>query len=74
MRLNLLPTAGHDIGEYFGARSSFGLSHPIQQQINRKDNEQRNINNRMGDGVKIFTQFKDKIKQHFTELEPEITF
>ena len=57
MRLHLLPTAGHDIGEYFGVRSSFGLSNSIQEQINRIDNEQRNYNSRMDDGVKIFTQF-----------------
>ena len=39
--LHLLPTVGHDIGEYFGAGNSFGLSHPIQQQISRIDYEQR---------------------------------
>ena len=78
MRLQLLPTAGHDIGEYFGARSAFGLSHPIQEQINRIDNQTKNINSRMDDSVKIFTQFKNKVKNYFDEIEqadlPEVKF
>ena len=68
MRLNLLPTAGHDIGEYFGARSAFGLSHPIQEQINRIDNQTRNINSRMDDAVKMFSQFKQPMPE--PEEEP----
>jgi hypothetical protein len=78
MRLQLLPSAGHDIGEYFGARSAFGLSHPIQEQINRIDNQTKNINSRMDDSVKIFTQFKNKVKNYFDEIEqadlPEVKF
>jgi hypothetical protein len=68
MRLNLLPTAGHDIGEYFGARSAFGLSHPIQEQINRIDNQTKNINSRMDDAVKMFSQFKQPMPE--PEEEP----
>ena len=74
MRLNLLPTAGHDIGEYFGARSSFGLSHPIQQEINRLDNEQRNINSRMDDAVKMYSQFKQPIPEEEPIPEPPTSF
>ena len=59
MRIHLLPTTGHDIGEYFGARSAFGLSNPIQQQINRKDNEPRNKNSLMDDTVKCIVNLNN---------------
>jgi hypothetical protein len=68
MRLHLLPTAGHDIGEYFGARSAFGLSQPIQEQINRIDNQTKNINSRMDDAVKMYSQFKKPMPE--PEEEP----
>jgi len=74
MRLQLLPTAGHDIGEYFGARSAFGLSHPIQQQINRKDNEPRNKNSHMDDIVKMAYQFDKRLSVLENPEPAEIKF